>query len=84
MDRPASSGGDGKYMIYVTFPWPCLRSHCQFLTLAISSSNQPFEKELKKANEVVFSKLLSWKDPFGSSVDHDVTNKPYRIKMPEE
>jgi hypothetical protein len=25
MDNPALSGGQGKYMKYVTLPWPCLR-----------------------------------------------------------
>jgi len=41
-----------------------------------------------KANETVinaelqnFKKILSWKDPCCSSVNHDVANKPYRINM---
>jgi len=39
IDSAASSGGQGKYMKYVSFPWPPLEKQMPFLNVIISCKN---------------------------------------------
>jgi len=75
--------GGGKYIKYGNFSWPVLE-----VALSISTLEFYFlylVKERIETKETAINaeskKNVSWKDPFGSSADHDVANRRYLINM---
>jgi hypothetical protein len=67
----------------------CVRQHSQFSRLAFFVEKQFSEKEFIKTDfhqcrMLKLSKnVLSWKDTFHISVDHDVAKEPYHINIYE-
>jgi hypothetical protein len=51
--NPASSGGQGKYLKYVIFPWFPLETALSILNAKLLSHEQFFEKELIKKKDIV-------------------------------
>jgi hypothetical protein len=54
IDSPASSGGQGKYMKYVSFPWLPREAALSVLNFGLFFllKNNIFEKELIKTNDI--------------------------------
>ena len=55
IDSPVSSGCQGKYMKYVSFPWPPLETALSIFTLTLFLNKHFFEKGLIKTNEIAFN-----------------------------
>jgi hypothetical protein len=51
-DSPTLSGGEGKYMHYVTFSWPLLEAALLIFNVRFFFAKNFFEKELIKTKEI--------------------------------
>jgi len=52
INRPASNGGRGQYVKYVTFPWPLLDAALSIFNISCFVKKQFFKKELIKTKEI--------------------------------